>query len=118
MEKIVKPATDKAEKGETRLSEAELAELNALLVQAKKEWRIVAKTPLKPGLFAVDPETLRKMVKAEDRALKTLEDALAHGHVDASAILQAAEAIKPPFARLFMSFGDVPLPPKGTSRLK
>jgi hypothetical protein len=110
MEKIVMPATAKAEKGDRQLSPAELAEMRSLLQQANQEWQTVTQTALPTGLFPVESAAARKMIQAEQRALRALEDALNHG--DEKSIISAAQAIKPPFARLFMAFGDFPGPPR------
>ena len=51
-----------------------------------------------------DQQALEESIVAERNALSRLSRALRDG--DRAAILQAARAIKPPFARAYMRIGD------------
>lgn len=82
------------------------AQLAAAYAQARALWRGIEQKPIDAaayGLPADKQAQLRKAVEEESAALARLSDAL-RGNDDA-AMLKAAAAIKPPFARAFTVFG-------------
>jgi hypothetical protein len=105
MEAIVKPAM-KADVA--TLSSLQIEQLSVLAKQADAAWQIVEQTPFDLAAFgkSEQQQQFRSMLMAERRAIDKLSRALAEG--DKQAILQAAKGIKPPFAQVYMFFGDFP----------
>lgn len=99
MERIVKPALER-----TDVDVEFREELGKLLTLAKQQWAEVEKADFSKAVYSVDEKALKSKVEAERRALQRLEIVL-RGK-DASATLQAARGLKPPFAKLYTSFGD------------
>ncbi len=113
MEEIVKPAAAKVKQGKLDVSEADGARMRRLLAEATRQWQVVQSAEFDPEPLGYGPSKVAAMpgmIEAEANALAALEKALDGG--DAERILQAAVAIKPPFAKFFMSFGDFPKPPQ------
>ena len=108
MEKIVKPATKMTA---ADVNEAAQRDLRKLLKQAQQQWSAVEQAQFDSAARALDEATqnsLSQLVQQQRQALSRLEAALEA--TDADQILQAARGIKPPFAQLYMSFGDFPQP--------
>lgn len=83
------------------------SKLQAMLVNAESLWLDVEAHLANAATSGLDPRRqslLREAVWAESVALMRLREALASG--SSSAVLQAAAALKPPFAKAFMAFGD------------
>ena len=78
-----------------------------MLPQAEQAWQRVAAAKLDGDDYLLTPaqtEDARKLMSMERASLAALQDALNAG--DKARIAQAAAAIKPNFAKLFMTFGD------------
>jgi hypothetical protein len=104
MEVIVLAAKDKTA---DTLAEADIASIRKTLPQAEKAWQRVAAAKLDANdymLNAAQTDEARKLMAMENASLAALKDALTAG--DKARIAQAAVAIKPNFAKLFMIFGD------------
>jgi hypothetical protein len=103
MEEIVLLAKDKTP---ATFGAEEIAKLRAALPEAEKRWAAVKATRLDPafGFNAEQQANLAKLVASESAALETLKQALAGD--DRAAIIKAALAVKPPFAKIFMAFGN------------
>jgi hypothetical protein len=104
MEAIVLAAKDKT--GDT-LTDADVSRIRKTLPQAEQAWARVAAAKLDAGDYQLAPaqaDDARKLMELEKAALAALKDALAAG--DKARIARAATAIKPNFAKLFMTFGD------------
>ncbi len=107
MEKIVKPNLKRSPKD---IGTAEIEKLKVLAKKATSQWNRVRKAKFDPVLFGFDKKKQMKMKKsleAESVALMKLHRALKG--IDKKQIRQAAVAIKPGFAKLFMLFGDFPM---------
>jgi hypothetical protein len=105
MEAIVLAAKDKT--GDT-LTEADIARIRKALPQAEQAWQRVATANLDASDYMLVPaqaDDARKLMALEKTSLGALKNALAAG--DKARIAQAAVAIKPNFAKLFMTFGDL-----------
>jgi hypothetical protein len=106
MERIVNPAMRmKADE----VNETAQRDLRKLLTKAKQQWDAVEKDlfdSVARGLDKARQDDLSALVQEQRLALAELE--LALESADAERILRAARAIKPPFAQLYMSFGDFP----------
>ena len=104
MEAIVLAAKDKT--GDT-LADVDIARIRNMLPQAEQAWQRVTGSKLDANDYLLAPaqaDDARKLMALEDASLAALKDALATG--DKARIAQAAVAIKPNFAKLFMTFGD------------
>ena len=104
METIVKPAMKAMPQD---LDENYLAKLKGSAVEASTLWSRVEQTSFKSPDFQLtdeDKHKLEQMISAEREALGTLQRALRDG--DPTTILQASKAIKPPFAKAYMLFGE------------
>lgn len=104
MEAIVLAAKDKS--GDT-LTDADVARIRNMLPQAERAWQRVAAAKLDArdyGLNAAQAKDARKLMDLEQDSLAALNAALAAD--DKARIARAATAIKPNFAKLFMTFGD------------
>jgi hypothetical protein len=104
MEAIVLAAKDKT--GDS-LDAADIARIRKALPQAEQAWHRVAAAKLDANDYMLTPaqaDDARKLMTLENAALSALKDALAAS--DKARIAQAAVAIKPNFAKLFMIFGD------------
>jgi hypothetical protein len=103
MEAIVLTAKDKTP---ANFDDAEMKLIKDALAEAEKVWGVVRKTKIDAeyGFSDAQRETLAKLIANESQALETLKKALAAN--DKAAVIKAAGAIKPPFAKTFMSFGN------------
>ncbi len=103
MEAIVLAAKDKTP---ADFGDGEMALIKESLVDAEKRWAVVKKTKidLEYGFSEAQRETLAKLIANESQALDTLKKALAAD--DKAAVIKGAVAIKPPFAKAFMNFGN------------
>lgn len=104
MEEIVLAAKDKTPQ---TLSDSDIAKIRKTLPEAEKLWRAVETHRLDAATYqlsAAQSQDVAKLVKLESAALATLKDALASG--DKAQIAKAAVAIKPNFAKLFMTFAN------------
>ncbi|TWT77141.1 hypothetical protein Pla123a_25720 [Posidoniimonas polymericola] len=106
MEEIVKPAKDKPA---ADVDQAYLAELRQLAAEASHTWALAEQTsfelPAAPEGWP-SPLQIGEGVDKVRASLSKLNAALRGG--DPDAILQAAVGLKPPFAKLYMSFGAFP----------
>jgi hypothetical protein len=105
METIVLAAKDKT--GDT-ITESDIARIGKMLPQAEQAWQRVATTKFDAGDYMLTPaqaDDARKLIALEKASLGALKDAFAAG--DKARVAQAAVAIKPNFAKLFMIFGDL-----------
>lgn len=98
-----------AAKGKTpeTLTAADLQRIREHLPGALAVWRDVLAAPLDGALYGMDDRALaavRAALLEEQRALEALQARLNEGSVPA--VIAAAVAIKPPFARTFKQFGD------------
>jgi hypothetical protein len=108
MESIVKPSVAALKKGK-HLTEARRAGLLKLIAQARRRWKMVEAQQLNRERFKFNEERVRQLnvhMQDEFEALESAEAAARSG--DSTAALQAMVAIKAPFARAFMLFGDFP----------
>lgn len=103
MEEIVLAAKDKTPE---TFGDADIAKIRAALPEAAKRWTTVKATRVDPafGLGAEQRQKLDQLIANEDQALENLKQALAGN--DKAALIKAAVAIKPAFARIYVSFGD------------
>ncbi|MCA9112788.1 MAG: hypothetical protein KDA52_22740 [Planctomycetaceae bacterium] len=104
MESIVKPAM---KANLESIDEQFLAQLSEKAVEASTLWSRVEQTSFTSPDFQLTDEEhqkLEQMIAAERKALTQIQHALRDG--DYATILQAAIAIKPPFAKTYMLFGD------------
>ena len=100
MELIVKPAVKMTT---ADIAPEYLAQLPSHLSKASLQWRRVENTSFQTVIAGIDADRLAK-VEAVRRALDALR--LALNSEDPAEILPAAKGLKPPFAKLYMSFGD------------
>lgn len=104
MEAIVKPATGLSEES---LSEEQIETFVELSKRADREWAIVEGTEFDLGLFGKTDQQAAQfdvMLRGVRRSIETLRATL--GQSDMAAILEAAKAMKPPFAKTYMFFGN------------
>lgn len=103
MEAIVQPAMQV----EVPLSAEFIDNLRRLATQADAEWKVVEETSFDAELFQLDEAEQSRVAscKSEERAaIHELVEAL--GGDDHQALLMAARKLKPPFAKLYMTFGE------------
>lgn len=82
-------------------------ELARAFAHARALWQAIELNPPDPAAYGLDSARaaqLRQATAEESQALSRLSDALRGS--DAAALLKAAAAIKPPFARVFTAFGQ------------
>lgn len=106
MESIVKPA---AAATAGRVDDKFIARLRQNSIAASAGWAAVEQTDFSEPYFRLNDVQLRSLeqtIMAERMALVELNHALRSE--DVSTILQAAIAVKPPFAKCYMTFGDFP----------
>lgn len=104
MEEIVLAAKDKTAQS---LSEADIGKIRGLLPQVEKYWRAVETAKPDAAIYqlsSAQADEVAKLVKLESAALASLKEALAGG--DKAQVVKAAVAIKPNFAKLFMTFAN------------
>jgi hypothetical protein len=104
MEEIVLAAKDK---NAQTLSDADIVKIRKSLPEAEELWKGVEARKLDAATYqlsAAQSDDVVKLVKLESAALATLKEALAVG--DKAQIVKAAVAIKPNFAKLFMTFAN------------
>jgi hypothetical protein len=105
METIVLAAKDRTS---DTLTEADIAHIRKMLPQAEQAWQRVAAARLDADDYMLAPaqaDDARKLMALEAASLSALKDALASD--DKARIVRAAVAVKPHFAKLFMTFGDL-----------
>jgi hypothetical protein len=108
MELIVKPSSAALKKGE-QLTEPRRQKLLKLIAEARQQWEIVQAQQLDRHRFEFSEERVEQLnvhIQDEFGALDRAEGAARTA--DNTATLQAMVAIKPPFARAFMLFGEFP----------
>lgn len=108
MEAIVKPAMrlDAAS-----IDREQIARFVKLAQQAEQDWSMVEQAEFDLAIFGKTEQQQKQfpsMLRAEREAIRRLHDALNKN--DAEAILKAARGLKPPFAKVYMFFGDFPKP--------
>lgn len=89
------------------LTAAKRTELELAYAEARAVWRGIEQNPPDPQIYALTPGRLAQLSKAmadEAEALSQLSDALRG--TDNAALLKAAAALKPAFARVFTAFGQ------------
>ncbi|QDU89673.1 Cytochrome c551 peroxidase precursor [Pirellulimonas nuda] len=104
MEAIVKPAKDA---DASRLDAAAFERLRQQAAAAASVWARVEQTNFHvegAGPRDEQLQQLESLIRANREAISRLNQALRGG--DAAQVLAAAVGIKPPFAKLYMSFGD------------
>ncbi|TWT95421.1 hypothetical protein Pla108_35690 [Botrimarina colliarenosi] len=114
MESIVKPANDA---DPNLLDAAALDRLRQQATSAAAIWARVEQTNFDTAyapLSDAQKQSVGSLVQANREAISRLNRALREG--DAAEVLGAAIAIKPPFAKLYMSFGDFSGLAKNASR--
>jgi hypothetical protein len=99
-------------KGKTpaTLTDADIAALRRHLQEAQALWQPVESARIDPKLYRFSDKAFTALgtgIRQESAALQALQTALAAE--DRQRIIKAAIAIKPPFAELFMLFGDFTL---------
>jgi hypothetical protein len=112
MEQIVKPASTM---GPEAVDGSVRQRFQKLLRLARETWSEVRAADFQAPYYSLNEkqrEQLAPLIQAEAEALDRLGEALRRE--DPAGILQAAKAIKPGFARIYMLFGDFPGgPPAG-----
>ncbi|MFO1414246.1 MAG: hypothetical protein U1F10_10145 [Burkholderiales bacterium] len=106
METIIATAQPKAT---GTVSADHVATLQSLLEKARTQWASVKGASWNPADYGIEGARLegyRGALAAEDHALDALGAALADGK--GPAIAQAANALKPPFAKAYAAFGVFP----------
>ena len=106
MEGIVKPAM-KLEPN--TLTNEKIAEFANLAERAEQEWKVVEQAPYDLDVFdktAAQQAKFPAMLKAEGKAIQQLRTALRSGAKPE--IIKSARGLKPPFAKVYMFFGDFP----------
>jgi hypothetical protein len=100
-----------------QIDEARQRGFEQTYARARALWHAVERMPLQPNALRLSPareRQLRQGLADEGEALAKLSDALRGA--SATALLQAAAALKPPFARSFTAFGlsddETQLPPR------
>jgi flagellin-specific chaperone FliS len=114
MERIVETTRNKTP---VELTAQDIKLIQDELSAARKRWEEIVQAEFSPGLFGFGVEELAQkdaLVDLEAARLRELEAALDAG--DREAIIEAAAAIKPPFAKLFKLFGDFPGKRSGSAR--
>jgi hypothetical protein len=103
MEAIVLSAKDRTP---ADFGDADIGLIKQSLADAEKRWGAVRKTKIDAeyGFSDAQKETLAKLIASESQALDALKKAIASN--DKAAIIKSAVAIKPPFAKAFMIFGN------------
>ncbi len=102
MERIVQPAMAMSPE---QVDAAYRSEVGLLATQAVLKWKGVAATDFSV-LWPEGAAERNGQVRQVQAALDRLQSALAEG--DPAALLKAARGLKPPFAKLYMSFGEFP----------
>ncbi len=108
MEDIVKPAM---ELEPASLDQEQIERFAKLAQQAEQEWKLVEKTQFDLAMFGKNDQQQKQfpaMLQAERESIGRLSDALSAQNKEA--IIKAARGIKPPFAKIYMFFGDFPKP--------
>jgi DNA-binding protein len=104
MEAIV--LTAKGKTPET-LTQQDIDKIRSLMPTLNARWSALQNAKFSPELFAFDNARVTQVnqsMESETNAIAALKRALADS--DKSAIIQRASAIKPPFAQMFMLFGE------------
>lgn len=104
MEHIVLAAKGKTQ---TDLSASDLANIRTSMPALTAAWKAVQGAPLDSSRLKLDARKaadVATLMEKETQAIDALQAALQSGNP--TAILKQATAIKPPFAQLFMLFGD------------
>jgi hypothetical protein len=105
MEEIVLTAKGKAPE---TLSQQDVDKISSLLPTLEARWDALQTAKFDPQHFVFDSartSKLKRLMETESNAIGALKKALAES--DKSAIIQSAVAIKPPFAQMFMLFGEL-----------
>lgn len=92
----------------SELTPAKRAELEQAFVQARVLWHAIEAHLPQPAVYQLSPARAAQLAQAvadESAALARLSDALRAA--DDAALLKAAMAVKPPFARAFTAFGHL-----------
>jgi hypothetical protein len=98
-----------AAKGKTpvTLTEQDLAKIRNAIPELETRWNAVRSARFDPGSLGLDSTRTAKVkrsIELETESIDGLKHALAGS--DRSAMIQQAVAIKPPFAQLYMLFGE------------
>jgi hypothetical protein len=99
-------------KGKTpaTLTDADIATLRRHLQEAQTLWQPIVSARIDPKRYRLSDNAITALgtgIQQESATLQALQTALAAD--DRQRIIKAAVAIKPPFAKLFMLFGDFTL---------
>lgn len=97
-------------KGKTSdsLTQYDIDKMRRLLPTLEARWSAMQNAEFEPAKFGFDEgrrAKLKQYSELETLAIAALKRALAES--DKAAIIQRAQAIKPPFAQMFMLFGDL-----------
>lgn len=112
MEDIVKPAMELTPDS---LDQAKIGRFTELGEQAEQQWQLVEKTRFDLAAFGKNEQQQKQflsMLQAERESIRRLNDVLTTHNKEA--IIKAAREIKPPFANVYMFFGDFPQPTENT----
>ncbi len=104
MEQIVKPAMDLSP---DKVDDVYRDALRGSVAQAVLQWKRVEATDF-ASLWPAGAVSRGAQVREVRRALERLQVALSDDDTDPAALLKAARGLKPPFAKLYMSFGRFP----------
>jgi hypothetical protein len=107
MEAIVKPARQMKV---GTLTDSQIMRFLELARQASQKWEQVEQAKFDLAIFAKNEQQQSQfpsLLRAERNAIDQLVETLAKR--DEEAILKAATGLKPPFAKVYMFFGDFPL---------
>ena len=98
-----------AAKGKTpaTLAEQDLAKIRNTMPALEARWKAVQNARFDPDKYGLDSERaarVKRSLELETEAIEKLKKALAGS--DKTSMIQLAVAIKPPFAQLYMLFGE------------
>lgn len=109
MEAIVKPAM---RLDADTIDDAQIKRIAVLSTQALQEWELVEDAEFNLAMFDKDEAEQKQfpgMLNAEHAAIVRLQQALSTK--DSHSIITAARGLKPPFAKIYMFFGDFQIIP-------
>lgn len=104
MEEIVLAAKGKSP---TTFSEQDLEKMRHMIADLDARWQDVLHAKFDPKIFVFDSTQaakVKQVMEQESAAINSLKESVANS--DKAAVIQRAIAIKPPFAKLYMMFGE------------
>jgi hypothetical protein len=103
MEAIVQPAMQV----EVPLSAEYIEELRSLVTRAETQWKLVEETAFDPELFQLNEAKQARVTSSKNEERAALQELTAALNGDNhQAIIAAARKLKPPFAKLYITFGE------------